>query len=432
MKAETRGWGGPVWRRLGRGLLGALALALMGLLGAVAWDMRRTPLPPETPMAAPDPAQVARGERLARAGNCMACHTARGGAPYAGGHGIDTPFGRLVAGNLTPDPETGLGAWSAQAFRRALHEGRSRDGRLLYPAFPYLHTTRLLDEDVDALWAHLRSLPPVRREAEPHALRFPYNTQAALALWRLMHFRPGRWVPETTRDTSWNRGAYLVEGVAHCAACHGPRNALGGPSGPLPLAGASMPDGRWHAPSLHDPAEGGVAGWPTERVVALLRDGWVPGASTLGPMAEVVFHGTQHLPPEDLRAMAVYLQALPQAPVPRPAWRPAEPAAMVRGADLYRRHCADCHGEQGQGAPGAYPALAGNRVLTQASPANTVQAILHGGFAPATAGHPRPHGMPPWRTVLNDAEIAALTSFLRQSWGHRASPVDVLEVSRLR
>jgi mono/diheme cytochrome c family protein len=413
---------------------GVFVLASAVLAAALAARLHAPALPAVSAAPVATPAQLQRGADLARAGNCMACHTARGGSPYAGGRRIETPFGVVVSGNLTPDPETGLGQWSPEAFRRALHEGRSRDGRLLYPAFPYAHTTRVTDEDADALYAHLRSLPAVRQPHPGHGLRFPYSTQAALALWQILNFQPGRWQPDPARSAEWNRGAYLVEGLAHCAACHGSRNPLGGTQ--EAFGASEMPDGRWFAPSLLDPRQAGVQDWPLERIVALLRDGTVADgaghASVMGPMAEVVFHGTQHLSPDDLRAMAVYLKALPQRPQPEAEFRPADPSQRALGEQVYQQHCVDCHGDAGQGARGAYPPLAGQRAVTMDPPSNLVQAILDGGFAPATAGHPQPYGMPPFRTLLTDAEIAAVASFVRQSWGNRAAAVSSLDVQRLR
>ena len=417
-------------RRPLRWIAGVFSAGLVLLVVVLALELRAPALPPATDVPPADQALLARGAELARAGNCMACHTARGGAPYAGGRRIVTPFGDLYAGNLTPDAETGLGTWSPEAFRRAMHEGRSRDGRLLYPAFPYTHFTRLSDADVDALWAHLRSLPPVHQPNTAHALRFPYGTQPALALWRVLFFEPGRFQPDAAQSAEWNRGAYLVNGAAHCAACHGTRNAWGGTRDAF--GGERLPDGRWYAPSLHDPREAGVQAWPAERVLALLRDGTVEGASVAGPMAEVVFHGTQHLPEADLRAMATYLQALPVRTTEPPAHESADLSVLDAGGRLYRQHCADCHGAQGEGRVGAYPPLAGNRVVTMDDPTNALQAILSGGFAPATPGHPQPYGMPPFRTLLQDAEIAAVASYLRQSWGHRAGAVSALDVQRVR
>lgn len=376
-------------------------------------------------------AQVARGAYLARAGNCAACHTAPGGAPYAGGRSIQTPFGTVYAGNLTPDEETGLGRWTAAEFRRALHEGRSRDGRLLAPAFPYPNYTLVTPKDADALFAFLRSLPPVRQANRAHTLRFPYGTQPALAAWRALYFRPGTFEPDTQRSAQWNRGAYLVRGLGHCAACHAPRNPLGATSDPLALAGGVIPRQNWYAPSLVAADEAAVIDWPEDDIVALLRDGVSPHGAALGPMAEVVYGSTQHLDETDLRAMAAYLRALPPVPAARADVAPAPAAVREAGARLYEQHCAACHGEQGQGA-GPYAALAGHRTVTMHPATNLLRVIMVGGFPPTTAGNPRPYGMPPFGQTLNDTEIAALATYLRSSWGHTAAPVEPLEVLRLR
>jgi len=377
-------------------------------------------------------AQVTRGAYLARAGNCMACHTDRGGAPWAGGRALATPFGTLYAGNLTPDARTGLGAWNADDFWQALHHGRSRDGRMLYPAFPYTHYTRVTRDDADALYAYLRTLPAVERENTPHALRWPYSTQAALAVWRTLYFRPGVQADEAGRSAQWNRGAYLVQGLGHCAACHSTRNALGG-SSVLDLSGGMIPMQAWYAPSLTSKAEAGVGHWSEAQVVRLLRTGTTPEGSTLGPMAEVVLHGTQHLLESDLQAMAVFLRSLPQGDAPR-ASRTIPVAAEVaqRGARIYTEHCAQCHGRQGEGVAGAYPRLAGNRAVTLPVTANLVQVTIHGAFAPATAGHPRPFGMPPFALTLSDAEIAAVLTYIRSAWGNQAGGVSELDVAQQR
>lgn len=408
--------------------LGGLLTGLALLALAVVLSMRPAPLDADTvPEATRE--RVERGAQLARAGNCIACHSARGGEAGAGGRGVTTPFGTIYSSNLTPHA-SGLGDWSAAEFHRALHHGQSRDGRLLYPAFPYDHTTLLTREDTDALWVWLRTLPPVDQPRRAHGLRFPFDQPAALAVWRALYFTPGPYRPDPARSAEWNRGAYLVRGAAHCAACHSTRGALGGPG--EPFGGGPMPDGRWWAPSLLDPAEAGVQRWPLEAVVALLRDGRHGDASVQGPMAEVVHQGTQHLNEADLRAMAVFLRELPLQATPRAAFEPAEPTVMALGQRLYERHCADCHGAQGEGAAGAYPPLAGNRAVTLASPVNTLQTILSGGFGPTTAAHPRPYGMPPYRSLLDDAEVAAVATYLRQSWGHRASAVGALDVQRVR
>ena len=411
------------WAALASGSLGVVLLAM----AATVWRLNRvTDLPAASAMAVTDARLVARGAYLARLGNCAGCHTARGGLAYAGGRGLATPFGTVVAGNLTPDPLTGLGLWNADDFWRALHDGRSRDGRLLVPAFPYTEFTQIVRADSDALFAYLRSLRPVPQPNRPHELRFPYNTQAAQAVWRALYFRPGSFRPEPARSAEWNRGAYLVRGLGHCAACHAPRNVLGATQDAQALAGGQLPMQPWYAPAL---GLAGLGETAAAHMVALLKTGTGPQGTASGPMAEVVFNSTQHWSEADLQAAALYLQDLPAAPAPRPA-QPAPPEQMALGAQLYARHCADCHGPRGEGVPGAYPPLAGNPSVRLATPTNLIQSVLHGGFAPATAGNPQPYGMPPMQ--WQDAEIAAVLSFVRQSWGESAGAVRALDVTKLR
>lgn len=397
---------------------GLLLVALAA--GTIEWLNRRgEATPSEAPAGAAAPAQVARGAALATLGHCAGCHTAPGGVPYAGGRAIATPYGTVYGGNLTPDPRTGLGRWNADHFWRALHHGRSRDGRLLNPAFPYPFLTRVTRADSDALFAFLRSLPPVDQPARAHELRWPYGSQSALALWRALFFRAGVFEPDPARDAAWNRGAYLVEGLAHCGACHGERNALGASAG---LGGETMPDGRWHAPSLHDPAAAGLQDWPAPQIVALLRDGRARDAVALGPMALVVAGSLQHWPAADLQAVAVYLRALPRVAVaPEPA-ASADAATRQAGARLYEDQCRDCH-EDAPPDP---------RTVAMNPPNNLARAIIEGGFGAATAGHPRPYGMPPFGHRLDDAQIAALASWLRHSAGVEAASVSALQVRQAR
>jgi mono/diheme cytochrome c family protein len=417
--------------------LGAALAAIVGMLN-VEDEGRVDGAASTQPATAADSAgQVARGAYLARAGNCMGCHTAIGGAPYAGGRGVPTPFGMVYGPNLTPDMATGIGSWSSVDFWRALHNGRSRDGRLLYPAFPYPNYTRITRADADALHAYLRSLPAVVQRNTPHTLRFPFDRQAALAVWRALYFRPAAHTIDATRSPDWNRGAYLVEGLGHCNACHASRNALGATPGPLDLAGGLIPVQNWYAPSLTSPLEAGVAAWELQPIVDLLKTGVAaPGGSQVavaGPMSEVVMGSTQHLSEPDLRAMASYLKALPQA---ADVHRESAPGSGVPGAGpgakLYEQHCAPCHGEQGEGAPGIYPALAGSRAVAMHTPANLVHLVVEGGFPPATAGNPRPFGMPPFATVLSDADVAQVLTHIRASWGNAAGAVSALEVGRYR
>jgi mono/diheme cytochrome c family protein len=425
------------------GLRAALALLAMvaTLVALVGWLNLRgeDPLVPTGAITTPPaPEQIARGAYLARAGNCKGCHTVAGGAPYAGGRGVPTPFGTVYAPNLTPDVATGIGAWSPDEFWRALHHGRARDGRLLYPVFPYPNYTRVTRDDSDAIHAYLRSLPAVVLANKAHELSFPFNQPAALALWRALYFRAAQPAQDTTRSAEWNRGAYLVEALGHCNACHASRNALGATASPLDLAGGLIPVQNWYAPSLNAPNEAGVAGWDTQHIVDLLKTGIASphGRQVVvaGPMSEVVLGSTQHLTEPDLRAMAAYLKALPVPAESRITTAQGSGTAALSGpgAKLYEQHCAQCHGEQGEGAPGIYPALAANRAVTMHTPANLVHNVLEGGFAPATSGNPRPFGMPPFATVLSDDEVGKLLTHIRGSWGNQAGAVSGLDVRRYR
>ena len=400
----------------------------------VAWPNVRgeAPVDAGVPAAPAATAVIARGAYLARVGNCMGCHTTSGGAEFAGGRRIDTPFGIVVAPNITPDSETGIGRWSASEFWGAIHYGRSKDGRLLYPAFPYPSFTYITREDSDALYAFLRSVPAVKKPNAPNTLRFPYSTQAALAVWRALYFRAGTFEPEARQSADWNRGKYLTQGLGHCAACHSPRNWLGGTRASAAYTGGLMPDGAWYAPSLASPQEAGVQRWSREEVVKLLKDGVSEHAAVSGPMAEVVFTSTQYLSEKDLDAMARYLASMPVRGDARAEFVRADGAVMATGQRLYKQHCAACHGDAGQGVSGLYPALAGNRAVTLGSPNNLVQMIRQGGFLPSTGGNPRPFGMPPYGQVLGTEEIAAVATFIRQSWGNSASRVSALDVIRIQ
>jgi mono/diheme cytochrome c family protein len=392
--------------------------------------------PPPSPAFAALPAaeKIARGAYLARAADCLACHTERGGEQYAGGRVLQTPFGAIVAPNITQDPETGIGRWSAQDFWNALHNGRSRDGRLLYPAFPYTNYTSITRDDAEALHAYFRTIPAVRRANAPHQLRFPYDTQAALAFWRALYFRPGVYRERPDRPAEWNRGAYLVEGPGHCSACHSARNVLGGSGGEL--SGGLVPVLGWYAPSLTSDSETGLGGWPVEDIAQLLHTGVSPRATVSGPMAEVVGASLQHLSEADVRAMAVYLKSLPGTgnggkPYER-STAPEAAAFLQAGAKLYEKHCAECHGAAGAGFPPHYPPLAGNRALTMLDSTNAIRIVLNGGFPPGTRGNPRPFGMPPFGHALDDAEVAQVVSYLRSAWGNNAPPVSGLDVNRYR
>lgn len=409
-----------------------LALLAFGVLFARGVSEPEDPQPAAA-VGESAPERVARGRYLALAGNCVACHTELGDQPFAGGRAIETPFGRVYGSNLTPDRAHGIGAWTGDDFWRALHHGKSRDGRLLYPAFPYPNFTRMSRADADALFAYLRTLAPAAKPNRPHELRFPYNQRALLAVWRGLHFRAGTYVPDAGRDAEWNRGAYLVQGPGHCNACHTRRDTLGATVLAADFAGGMIPMQDWYAPPLNATRGAGLGDWTSSEVVQLLKTGVSMRGSVSGPMAEVVARSLQHLEASDLQAMAVYLKSLPPAPeAPAPAHGEEAARVFAAGGALYERHCKDCHGADGRGMPPAYPPLAGNRSLMQPSPVNPIRVVLNGGFAPATAGNPRPYGMPPYRPLFSDAEVAAVVSYIRNAWGNRAQVVSATEVDRFR
>ena len=423
-------------RHLGWTLLTLIVLAAVCAGALVAMNLRgEDPLPEQAQAFEATPQQVERGRYLALAGNCAGCHTTRGGQPYAGGLPLETPFGTIYSSNLTSDAKAGIGSWSSAHFWRAMHNGRSKDGRLLYPAFPYPNFTKVTREDSDAIYAYLRTVAPAPAPNLAHRLRFPYDTQAALAVWRALSFKPEPFVANAGKPAEWNRGAYLVDGLGHCIACHGTRNSLGATETKLGLSGGLIAVENWYAPSLTDKHQAGVAAWPTADVVALLKTGTAPGGSVMGPMADVVFRSTQHLSEADLTAMAGYLKDLPEVPkADEPARSPTpirrDAGTMARGGKIYDQRCAYCHGDQGQGATGAYPPLAGNRAVNMSPPTNLIQVVSHGGFLPSTAGNPRPYGMPPFGQVLDAAEVAAVLTYIRGSWGNDSVPVTQLDTMR--
>lgn len=424
----------PVAARLGLVVLVLLALAAI-VLGTLYWlGTTDDELVPTITSDFSDPQLIERGAYLARIGNCLTCHTARGGQAYAGGRAVPTPFGTLYGPNITPDSETGIGDWSADDFWRALHNGKSKDGRLLYPAFPYTEYTRVTRADADTMYAYLRSLPAVRQANIPATLRFPYNQQVALAAWRALYFRPQAYEPIDEQDMVWNRGAYLTQGLGHCAACHTPRNRLGASVGSADLAGGTIPVLAWYAPPLTDNAPNGLASWTEEHVAELLKTGLNPSTVASGPMADVVFQSLQYLTVEDATAMARYLKSLPPstAAVQATGATAVGDASLRLGERLYETHCLDCHGANGEGQHPAYPPLTDNLTVIAPTAVNVIRAVLNGGYAPGTAGNPQPYGMPPFRQILSDTDVAAVVTYIRGSWSNQAGPASAAEVRRNR
>ncbi len=381
---------------------------------------------------------VKRGEYLARAGDCIACHTQPGDKLFSGGRAMPTPFGTLFSPNITPDNETGIGAWTADEFYRMMHTGRSRDGSLLYPAMPFGAYTKVTRADSDAIFAYLRSVPPVHQPNRPHEMRFPYNNRELLLGWRTLYFREGEYQADPTRSVEWNRGAYLVQGLGHCSMCHTAINALGGSSESKAFEGGLIPMQDWYAPSLTSNKEAGLGDWSIEDISDLLQKGVAKRGAVYGPMAEVVYDSLQYLSDEDVRAMAVYLKSLPQhggenGGNGKSKLSGEESALLVRlGSKIYDAQCATCHGKRGEGKLPDFPPLANNQSIQMTSAVNPIRMVLNGGYAPGTAKNPSPYGMPPFAQSLSDEEVAAVVTFIRTAWGNRGTAVTAKEANALR
>jgi mono/diheme cytochrome c family protein len=389
-----------------------------------------------SPALADDKALIAKGEYLARAGDCIACHTNPGSALFAGGRPMPTPFGTIFTSNITPDPETGIGTWSADDFYRTMHEGRFPDGGLLYPAMPFGSYTKVTRADSDAIFAYLRSVPPVHQPNRPHDLDFPYNNRSLILGWRTLFFSEGEYVPDTSKSEEWNRGAYLVQGLGHCAMCHSPINALGGSSESKAFEGGLIPMQNWYAPSLTSNKEAGLGEWSLDEIVDLLRTGISHRGAVYGPMAEVTYDSLQYLNDADVRAMAIFLKSLGQgSPVQEESsgLAASESSLLLHfGQTVYETHCASCHAIDGRGMPPEYPPLAGNPSIQMQSAVNPIRMVLNGGFPPGTAGNPRPYGMPPFAQSLSDDEVAAVVTYIRAAWGNRGTAVSARQANELR
>jgi mono/diheme cytochrome c family protein len=400
-------------------------------------------------------AEIERGQYLARIGDCVSCHTRRGGAPFAGGRSLHTPFGIVYSANITPDGETGIGGWSEAEFVGALREGRAANGTHLYPAFPYTAYTRVSDADAQALYRYLRSVASVRYRPPLNAMSFPFGFRALLAGWKLLFLKPARFEPDRTRSAEWNRGAYLTLGLGHCGACHTPRNALGAEREALALSGATYLDEivdeviedritpledltvrTWSTANL-TPSTDGLGAWSIEDIVAYLKSGENARGGAFGPMSEVVMNSTRYLTAADARAMAVYLKSL--APQSHATTLPAPVAAVASGEIVYSTRCADCHLASGLGVPrgGATPnaktapPLAGNASLQALDPATFINVVLYGAHESTVDQHswPKMSGFE-LSVGLDDEQIAALCTYVRSSWGNKGAPCNVADVAR--
>ncbi len=420
-------------------LLGVVVLAVIAIAGLFAYALRHPAIAPVTPPVASDfaPDVVAKGETLAALGDCAVCHTAAGGEPYAGGLPLPTPFGTIHSTNITPDPETGIGTWSTEAFRRAMHQGVDQEGQYLYPAFPYDHFTRVTDDDVDAIYAFLMSQAPVKAEPKANEIGFPFNQRILLAGWNLLFLDDKRFQPDPSKDEKWNRGADLAEGLGHCGACHSPRNVLGAVQTTANLAGGEAEG--WHAPALNadSPAP---APWTEDTLVNYFLDGWDGDHGiAAGPMTSVV-NELATAPEEDAYALAAYLISFQDqngvedrtsaakafaderefggsaTPATGPATPPAD-AALAAGQVTFARVCANCHKSGADMAP-----LGLSSTINGPDPRNLIH-IIHDGIKPPEASASR--SMPPFGGSLNEADMTNLVLFVRSHFSKNPAWTDV-------
>ncbi len=387
--------------------------------------------PPTAPVIQPPPASasaVERGRYLVTLGDCAACHTAPGGTPFAGGVPLNTPFGVIYSTNITPDTATGIGGWTPDQFRRALQEGRDDQGQNLYPAMPYPYFSHIAAADIEAMRAYLMTVPPAHAEAQANRLPFPLNLRVLIQGWNWLNFRPAPFTATSTRSAEWNRGAYIVNSLAHCGACHTPKTFLGGDQRDKPLRGGELDN--WYAPNLNGSPHGGLQGWSTDDIVAYLSRGSNDHAAASGSMQAVVELSTSRMSAADLRAIAVYLKALPATPEPD-ADRP-DPQKMRAGQAIYTDQCSACHGADGSGVAGLFPPLRGNPGVLQPSATTGLHAILAGAQAAATKAKPSQPAMPAFAWKLTDDEVAAVSTYVGNSWGNSAPAVGRDTVARLR
>jgi mono/diheme cytochrome c family protein len=419
-------------------LIAVVALGCLGLagFGVLAWEPAIAPVvPPPAESFAPE--LVAKGEALAGGGYCAACHTAKGGPTFAGGYAMATPFGVIYSTNITPDPETGIGAWSEAAFARAMHEGVSRDGSHLYPVFSYDHFTKLSDEDVRALYAYFMTRAPVHTPARPNGMPFPFNIRYLQAGWKLLFFRPGRFEPDGEKSAEWNRGAYLALGLSHCGACHSPRNLLGAEK-PGDAYGGAVID-NWVAPPL-TAANPAPAPWTREELYDYLRTGTsVLHGTAAGPMFPVV-QSLAALPDSDVRAIAIYFadvdKAADRLPSVSAAVRHAMSYASAKTGEqfdpdtrLYTAACASCHYNAGSAPLAARPDLALNSAAHLSDPSNLIQVVLRGISADEGMSGVV---MPAFGGALSDADVARIAAYLRRTrtnlppWPDLATKVEAI------
>jgi mono/diheme cytochrome c family protein len=376
-----------------------------------------------------DFATIERGRYLVTLADCAACHTdpARK-QPFAGGRPIETPFGIVLAANITPDAQTGIGNWSDKEFDDAVRRGRTRDGSHLYPAMPYPYFARMSREEVRAIRAYLKTIPPVHNAVESNQLRFPLSVRASVGAWNALYFDKGEFKADPGKSAQWNRGAYLVTGPGHCGACHTPKTFLGGDKDSKNLQGYEIQG--WFAPDIAG-ERGGLAGWSAADIVEYLQKGHNRFAGAAGPMAEVVEHSGSRMDMSDLEAIATYLKQQRGSPEQAKAVPPNDPS-MVSGAAIYTDLCSACHRKDGTGVAYLIPNLAGSASVAANEPTTVLRVVLGGAQSVATSSEPTAPAMPAYGWQLSDAQVAAVATYVRNSWGHASAPVSESEAQKVR
>lgn len=394
------------------------------ILGAFALIGALVNAPTVAATAAPSDL-IAKGKYLAQAGDCMACHTAKGGEPFAGGLYLETPFGGIASPNITPDKATGIGTWTDAQFYRVMHDGIGHKGEYLYPAMPFPWYTIVTQDDVAAIKAYLFSLPPVHKEREPNRLHFPVNIRESMLAWRTVFFKAGTFKPDASKSDEINRGAYLVNGLGHCGECHNARPVAGTSAFRKPFAGGVIND--WYAPNITSDVRDGIGSWSDDQLATFLKTGAAPGKGVaLGPMAETI-HSLSALNDADLHAMVAYLKSTP-ATADKDANAALYQGADARGAQTYLNHCASCHGIEGKGLAGAVPALVGSGAVRSQGPQNVIQVVLGGLEAKKNYGP-----MPAVGAGMSDEEVAEVTNYVRQLGGNAApTTAQAGQVAKLR
>jgi mono/diheme cytochrome c family protein len=365
-----------------------------------------------------DPDLVARGKYLATAADCKLCHTSSKDKPYAGGFKVDTPFGPIYTSNITPDPETGIGKWTFKDFKNAVHDGVRADAQFLYPAMPFDSYTKIEESDLKALWAYVQTLRPIKQPNKENGLSFPFDVRYNMLAWRWLYFDEGFFKPDTSKGPLWNRGAYLVQALAHCGDCHTPRNFMGAKIKSRRLQGAQVGD--WYAPNITSEALKTVDKWDKARLIAFLRKGAAANSTALGSMREVVHASLSHLTENDLDAITTYLlnstESQPAASQEQPA-KPTTPLAETtqHGETLYSANCARCHKSDGSGIASMIPPLAENPVVRTARPVDVIAVILRG-----VPQRDDMAAMPSFAGSLSDQDIADVANYVRRSWRNDA------------